>query len=777
MSSSPSPTYQHEQQQLYQQQQQQQQTQPQQQTQQPVYQQHPVYQQQFYQPHHPYQYQQPEGYQSPHQPPYPESYQPSPQLGYGPAPYHPPRNASLIAETKAMKAPGGVAMYRASTLQSPKPSTYEKKEVALPTHKYFPRAPNPIKMHRALSVPYHDRPGPPQMPLPQAPFEAPPAYSCLSPVSPAYSNSYSNSYDGRPSWEQNDEQRFAWSPAPTVESDTQSNYNYQYAHSDDCSMYPPSAESQESIGTILESFSPCGPNGCERPQLIQKMYFPKPVEVPEYVKESTTKQERPLLSELLSRSCERPEQVEQEYWHFSAISKWFNGSPEKGLPLFALWPPCVRVYQYMAPRMLGIPNVDLRVSKVTPRLRRAVLLISSLQYRCFYCAAHSAASGSALHGSWRAQVKRSKDPNDLDPIVDPFDSRLGQGESDALFLVTAASVIPSKVNPSLKQQVRAHYKEDEYQQIACMSAYIGWTNAITDSLGMELEAGAILWAEEQLRDAGWESNRHAPETYDPHAPNVHLKLQAQAEESVPNKGLGRIGDLMRLMKVMQGSNSAESRWTRGFPSNHSQLDKWLKYTHGFVPEYIRCMVNKEAKRAVCFALWQFLLRPKGFADPCLNGDTPAEWSHGGKVLLWYVYTANTGNQLLQGHAAFLAHQMKVPQHILSVAAAGGCVGDRRLDCALDFIRRSATLKREYTAKSNQELYAAMNSPVGVMELVSSLGLFNMLHRLSAMLAPEPPRFEHEVKAFLSTLGAGLGLDPNKAGPQRDTDASPLEFLL
>ncbi|KAI9202532.1 uncharacterized protein BJ171DRAFT_176688 [Polychytrium aggregatum] len=459
---------------------------------------------------------------------------------------------------------------------------------------------------------------------------------------------------------------------------------------------------------------------------------------------------------------------------------WFNGSPDKSLPTFALWPPTIRTYHIITPRLLQTPAVDLGYSKVTARLRRAVLLISSLQYRCYYCAAHTAATGDMLHGSWRSQVRSSSRESDYRPIVDPFDSRLSEYESEALFLATAASAIPSKVTPDLKRRVRAHFKGEEYEQIACITAFIAWTNAITDSVGMELEAAALLWAEEQISDAGWEGRRHAPETYDPASlkSRIELKREAETQETTPHRGFGRVMDLLRLLRSTQGANSAEAAWLKGFPSGHTQLNKWLKYTLGFVPEYLGNMTNKESKRAVCFALWQFLLRPKNHVDPCVTANGVSEWSHGAKVLLWYVYTTKTGNLLLQGHAAFLAQQMRVPHHILSIAAAGGCIGDPRVDIALDFIRTSASLKRTYTGQLSLKLFESVASPAGVMELVSSLGLFNMLHRLSAILAPDPPRFEPEVKYFLSTVGAGLGLDPSKAGPQRDQDAeNPLQFLL
>ncbi|KAJ3278289.1 hypothetical protein HDU76_009954, partial [Blyttiomyces sp. JEL0837] len=143
------------------------------------------------------------------------------------------------------------------------------------------------------------------------------------------------------------------------------------------------------------------------------------------------------------------------------------------------------------------------------------------------------------------------------------------------------------------------------------------------------------------------------------------------------------------------------------------------------------------------------------------------------------YTTCTGNLLLRGHAAFLAIRCKVPINILVGASAGASVRNPRLDAALDFFRAAASLKRTFPASLNQRLLSTAVTPAGVMEMVTTLGCFNMLHRLSAMLAPEPVMFEKEVREFLGTFSAVLGMDPDDASPQDKEERKvqdPLQFL-
>ncbi|KAJ3317415.1 hypothetical protein HDU76_001192, partial [Blyttiomyces sp. JEL0837] len=165
-------------------------------------------------------------------------------------------------------------------------------------------------------------------------------------------------------------------------------------------------------------------------------------------------------------------------------------------------------------------------------------------------------------------------------------------------------------------------------------------------------------------------------------------------------------------------------------------------------------------------------------DPCVE-EEPCEWSNGAKALMFYVYTTCTGNLLLRGHAAFLAIRRQVPVQILVSAAGGVPVKNPRLDAALDFIRAAASLKRTFPAALNHRLLETAVSPKGIIEMVATLGLFNMLHRLSAMVAPEPVAFEKEVRDFLGTFSAVLGMDPDDASPQDKEERKvqdPLQFL-
>ncbi|KAI9190781.1 uncharacterized protein BJ171DRAFT_57348 [Polychytrium aggregatum] len=426
-----------------------------------------------------------------------------------------------------------------------------------------------------------------------------------------------------------------------------------------------------------------------------------------------------------------------------------------------MWFPSLRCYQLITTRFLHLPTIDLGKSKVTPTLRGAILLASSLEYRCFYSAARSASFGDAMSGSARSHLWRSKTYTGEYPvpIISPSDSRLSKEESVALHLAVSAAQIPSKVTPEHKSTARSFYKGEDYQQIATICAYTGWINAFSDAMGIDLDPGSYLWAKVQLRDSLWDGSRHAPFNYDPSQGHDQLRERAQAEEYIPKHGISKARDILKILKSMQGSNSSEAQWIRGFPAGHRLLNSWLHEQFGFKPSYVEVILNRDTKRTVCYLLWQVLLRASW--DNLTGAHCQCEWSAASKALLWYAYAAHSGNTLVQAHAGYLAFRLKVPVSTITMVGGNGYLGDRRMDAALEFFRESAQMTRDYSPSQSMRLFEVMKTPSGVVELISLLGMCALVHRLSVTLAPDPLRFEPEVAQFLTTdAGSALLIDPS-----------------
>ncbi|KAJ1562393.1 hypothetical protein HK405_012672 [Cladochytrium tenue] len=530
-----------------------------------------------------------------------------------------------------------------------------------------------------------------------------------------------------------------------------------------------------------------------------------------------TNHEKPTLFELLRGEVQPPEQTTEEYKPFVTVGAWVLGEAEPCLNYYALWRPSVRLLQFMSSRLMFMPKIDLHQAVINPKLRRAILLVSSMQYRCHYCAAHVAGQGSLLKGSYRSQLAAKSNiylmsearprrdgaaksnEDGVKPVVDSEDPRNSAREADILRLVAAASRIPSRVTHDLKRKVVAEIGEDGLQMAAAISAFVGWTNAITDSVGLQLSLNDMLFASQHLGPEGWDAGRHAPDAPSfqspPGASGNGFAAQmnrAIKSEVIPRRGLGRLLDYASIGRSVMAMERIDAESAGAVPNTARALHHWLRMQMGFLPRYVEVLRDIEVKRTMALALWVLLVRRRDTPDPCV-GLEPCEWTNGAKALMWYVYTTRTGNLLLKGHAAFLAVRWGVPLNILVTAAAGVTTRDARLDAALDLMRAAASTKRTFPGSLNQRLVATAISPKGVMELVCTLGLFNMLHRLSAIVMPIPAgreltpeggepcnEFEPEVFTVLKTFASVLNIDPYDASPQDKglrREADPLQFLF
>ncbi|KAI8616327.1 hypothetical protein BC830DRAFT_1228382 [Chytriomyces sp. MP71] len=489
-----------------------------------------------------------------------------------------------------------------------------------------------------------------------------------------------------------------------------------------------------------------------------------------------TKLERPSLSELLQPHLETEQELAIEFESFQFLSAYLLGSPMSALPLMALWRPAIHAFRFAMSKMNHVPTVDLGFSKISPKLRRSMLVVASMQYRCGYCAALYSGMGDILRGSFRSQVNRNAREKDK-LLLDATDPKSTKAESAMLRLVTAAARIPSKVTPELKKDVISAFGIEGLQMAASMVALNGLSNVMTDGLGIELGLNEFQFAQENLSEAGWDGSRHAPSALATQTPREQ-QAAILAREFKHKRGLRKMIELKDLLRNVQHEAAATEKWFHIVPTTHNAIHEWLRMEIGFVPQYISELQALDAKRAVAGLFWMFLIRPANAAMNSEHRGVNFEWSSGANCLMFFVYTTLTGNLLLRGHAAYLASHFGVPLSVLLDAEYGFSMRNQRLDAALDFIRASATLDRHYTADVNRALLGAVQSPQGVLEMLSTLGVFNALHRLSAMVAPEPTRFEPEVRQFL-VLFKDLRMDPDDASPQRMNarEFDQLEFLF
>ncbi|KAJ3285814.1 hypothetical protein HDU76_008082, partial [Blyttiomyces sp. JEL0837] len=284
-----------------------------------------------------------------------------------------------------------------------------------------------------------------------------------------------------------------------------------------------------------------------------------------------TNHEKPTLFELLKpHVLKQGDGYVKEFEPFQNVTGWFLGSFEEAMSHYAFWRPAARGYQFANPKLLSIPRLDVKSNVLRPGSippQSSTLSTSTSQQQQQQQQQQSEQSDQPQHPNsnpsnanlpTQAQPQQPQqqstkqstitsqssifpgvkiltgttnpptptnpsttptpNPKTHDyttPILSASDTRNTPQEADVLRLVTAASRIPSKVTPDLKMKVIRGWGEDGLQSVACISAFIGWTNAITDAVGMELGVNDLLFGQEQLGGFGWRGDRHMPRGFPP----------------------------------------------------------------------------------------------------------------------------------------------------------------------------------------------------------------------------------------------------------------------
>lgn len=137
--------------------------------------------------------------------------------------------------------------------------------------------------------------------------------------------------------------------------------------------------------------------------------------------------------------------------------------------------------------------------KVTSALKRMIAYISSNTAGCRYCQAH------AIRAAERYGAEQEKLENIWDYKTHPAFS---DDERAALDFAFASSTLPNSVNDEIAENLRKYWNEGEIVEITGVVALFGYLNRWNDSMGTEIESGAVESGVNYLSKKGWEQGKH-----------------------------------------------------------------------------------------------------------------------------------------------------------------------------------------------------------------------------------------------------------------------------
>lgn len=136
---------------------------------------------------------------------------------------------------------------------------------------------------------------------------------------------------------------------------------------------------------------------------------------------------------------------------------------------------------------------------VSSALKRMIAYISSNTTGCRYCEAH------AIRAAERYGAEQEKMENIWEYKTHPAFS---EKERAALDFAFQASTIPNSVDDAIAERLRQQWTEGEIVEILGVIALFGYLNRWNDSMGTEMEAGAIESGEKYLNKKGWTPGKH-----------------------------------------------------------------------------------------------------------------------------------------------------------------------------------------------------------------------------------------------------------------------------
>lgn len=137
--------------------------------------------------------------------------------------------------------------------------------------------------------------------------------------------------------------------------------------------------------------------------------------------------------------------------------------------------------------------------RVTSALKRMIGYVSSNVAGCSYCQAHT------IRAAERYGAEAEKMENIWEYRTHPA---FTEAERVALEFAFVSSTIPNSVDDVLAERLRLHWNNGEIVEILGVIALFGFLNRWNDSMGTEIEAGAIESGEKHLKQKGWIPVKH-----------------------------------------------------------------------------------------------------------------------------------------------------------------------------------------------------------------------------------------------------------------------------
>jgi len=142
--------------------------------------------------------------------------------------------------------------------------------------------------------------------------------------------------------------------------------------------------------------------------------------------------------------------------------------------------------------------------RVNSALKRMIAWVSSNSTGCRYCQAHAI----------RAAERYGAEQEQLDNIWEyRTHPAFSEAERAALDFSLQASMVPNAVDAKIKERLYKHWNEGEIVEMLGVISLFGYLNRWNDSMGTNIEEGAVESGNQYLGKYGFEAGKHDGGSY------------------------------------------------------------------------------------------------------------------------------------------------------------------------------------------------------------------------------------------------------------------------
>lgn len=187
---------------------------------------------------------------------------------------------------------------------------------------------------------------------------------------------------------------------------------------------------------------------------------------------------------------------EKEDKEFRELIKFFNET-------LGFCPNSVKTMYHRPPIAYAFIELNKAVmdnkGRVTSALKRLIGYVTSNVAGCRYCQAHTI----------RAAERYGAEAEKMNNIWEfRTHAVFNDAERAAMEFAYASSTIPNSVDDKIAENLRKYWDEGEIVEMLGVISLFGFLNRWNDSMGTEMEEGAIESGNKYLKNKGWEVGKH-----------------------------------------------------------------------------------------------------------------------------------------------------------------------------------------------------------------------------------------------------------------------------